>query len=144
MKKKQAEKEIKEEEQRLSEIIKAIDSVEARILASQTELTEQRTKLQTMVRMVKSDLTQRHSSNELKEMLRDFDSKRNQQLEKKDDLERERKTLEREHTRIQDQETALQADLGRLTAMKEAQHERLVARFQKMMQLGILMLWLMR
>ena len=133
---KEAEKEIKDEEHRLNEIMKAVDSLQLQMSTSQTELTEQKTKLQTMQGMVKSDLTQVHTVNELKEMLRDFDNKRSQQMEQKEDLERELKMLKTECQRIQKQETALQADFGRLTAMKEAHLERLKARFQKMMQLG--------
>jgi chromosome segregation ATPase len=89
-----------------------------------------------MQSMVKNDLTQDHTVNELKEMLRDFDNKRSQQMDQKEDLEREVKMLKTECHRIQNQETALQADFGRLTAMKEAHLERLELRFQKMMQLG--------
>ena len=133
---KEAEKEIKDEEHRLNEIMKAVDSLQLQMSTSQTELTEQKTKLQTMQGMVKSDLTQFHTVNELKEMLRDFDNKRSQQMDQKEDLERELKMLKTECQRIQKQETALQADFGRLTAMKEAHLERLKARFQKMMQLG--------
>jgi chromosome segregation ATPase len=133
---KEAEKEIKDEEHRLNEIMKTVDSVEVRISASHTELTEQKTKLQTMLGMIKSDLTRLHSVNELKEMLRDFDNKRNQQAEQKEDLERELTMLHSDHKRIQNQQSALQADFGRLTAMKEAHQERLKARFQKMMHLG--------
>jgi len=133
---KEAEKEIKDEEQRLNEIVKAVDSVEVRISASQAELSEQTTKLQTMQGMIKSDLTNLHSQNELKEILRDFDNKRIQQIEEREDLGRELKMLETQYKQIHNEETTLKGDFGRLTAMKEAHQERLKARFEMMMKMG--------
>lgn len=133
---KEALKETEEEQQRLDAIMEQIDETNTELESRKNEYTTQRQVLKKQSSMLQDDLTQQHSVSELKEMLRDFDAQRTQQLEQKSDLEAEVRSANKELERIEKQDKELESRVGRLQEKKETHERRLRQRFEKMVEIG--------
>jgi DNA repair protein RAD50 len=129
-------KETQEEQERLNEIVDQITEIQADISDRKTELgSKQELKKETR-EMLEEDLTSEKSARELKEMLRDFDSKLTDQVEEKEDLESEISRLQKDISDLTKQDSSLQSKLWRYQAEKDYQVKRQEARFEKMVQIG--------
>jgi len=123
-----------EEEKRLNEILDQLDEIQLDVddknnsLHTFTELANKTRK------MLEDDLTEEKSARELKEMLRDFDSKLNDQIDEMDDLQGEISRLKNEISELTQEESKLQSQLGRHQAEKDAQVERQTLRCEKVVE----------
>ncbi|CAJ1930289.1 unnamed protein product [Cylindrotheca closterium] len=122
------------EEKRLNEILDQLDEIQLDVddksnsLHTLTELANKTRK------MLEDDLTEEKSARELKEMLRDFDSKLNDQIDEMDDLQGEISRLKNQISELTQEESKLQSQLGRYQAEKDAQVERQTLRCEKVIQ----------
>ena len=123
-----------DEERRLNKILEQVQEI-------QYDVEERHNSLHTLTelanktrKMLEEDLTEEKSARELKEMLRDFDSKLNDQTDEMEDLEREISRLQKEISGLTEEESKLQSRLGRYQAEKDAQVERQTLRFEKIVQ----------
>lgn len=127
-------KRTKEEEKRHNRIIEQLSEIQADVDEKNNSL-HTLTKLATKTRkMLEDDLTEEKSARELKEMLRDFDSKLNDQVEEMDDLEGEISRRKHEISELTQEESKLQSRLGRYQAEKDAQVQRQSLRFEKIVE----------
>ena len=96
------------------------------------QLEKEKALIEKQQSMLESDLTEKHSLVELKEMLANFRSKMSEQERQLEDLEGEYKQLESDAEKGRGEEKALTSHLGKLAAEKEAHEKRLRERYNKM------------
>jgi DNA repair protein RAD50 len=133
---KQGLKENEDEQARIQAIMEQVDEITNDMESRKNELTLQQQVSKKQKSMLHENLTHKHATRELKEMLRDFDSQMGNQSEKKADLEAEMAAVQKELAKIRTQETSLQSKIGRLQAEKESHEKLLKVRYEKMMEIG--------
>lgn len=123
-----------EEEKRLDKILQQLAEIDAEIDESRNKLHTFNELASKTKAMLEDDLTEEKSARELKEMLRDFDSKLNEQVDELDDLQGEISRLKSDISELTAEESKLQSRLGRYQAQKDAQVQRETLRFEKVVQ----------
>jgi DNA repair protein RAD50 len=125
-------KQVEEEIKRNELIAEQVEELRCDLEDKRSELEKQISVEQTQKSMLQEDMTRKHSTRELKEILRDFDNQVGKQLERKRDLEREAQSLQKAMEAIQQEDKSLRQRIGKLDAEKVAHDKMLQKRLTKM------------
>lgn len=125
-----------QEKERIQRISDQVDELEVAKQQKHASLITQESVLSKQRSMLQEDLTTKHTIDELKEMLISYDTLVADQVTKKTTLEREMLALQREANRYRQECTNLQSMIGRLQAEKDIHNKNLLARYEKMVEIG--------
>jgi DNA repair protein RAD50 len=116
----------------LREILTSVDEIEDLIVARTKELDQQNEVTMKQREMLEEDLTQKHTSQELQNRLRNFYQNMTAQVQEKQDLENQVNDLQNDIDVARQEEMKLTSQIGKLTAEKEVYEKNLLERYKKM------------
>jgi DNA repair protein RAD50 len=116
----------------LREILTSVDEIEDLIVARTKELDQQNEVTMKQREMLEEDLTQKHTSQELQNRLRNFYQNMTSQVQEKQDLENQVNDLQNDIDVARQEEMKLTSQIGKLTAEKEVYEKNLLERYKKM------------
>ena len=125
-------KQVNAEIQRNRAIAQEVEEQRLVIEDKETELAKEISVLDAHRNMLPEDLTTKHNTHQLKDMLRDFDASMSTQLEKRRDLQRDMQAAEAALKSIAQEDRNLREQIGKLQAQKSAHEERLERRLKHM------------
>lgn len=132
----QALKENEEEEKRIRVIQDQVEELESKIDQKNSDIALDRSVVSKHRSMLQEDLTGKHSLQELKDMLQSFDTKFEGRRDQKLELEAKMNALLQEVEKVREQQSEMQAQVGRLQAAKESHEKNLRERYEKMVEIG--------
>jgi DNA repair protein RAD50 len=121
---------------RLKGIMEQVEDLNHDLESKRNELFQQQAVVKKQRTMLQEDLTKQHTVRELQQMLRDFDTQIDKQVERQQELQDELSARQGELSRLRNEETELQSQLGRLQGEHESHEKRLQLRYEKMMEIG--------
>ena len=129
-------KENENERKRLMALQDQIYGIEGKIGQKKQDLVTERTAISRQHGMLERDMTDEKSLEELQKMLQSFDAEFEGHREKKREVERQMSEVSREAERLREQQSKLQSEIGKLQAAKETHEKNLLARYEKMVEIG--------
>lgn len=109
-----------------------MDEVQDRIDATKDELAQVTQAQQAAIKFLEEDMTQTHTKEKLERMLRDFEDKVSEQIDRRDDLQAKYQSLEENLDKLRQQEMDLTSSMGKLAAEKAAHEKNQGERYQLM------------
>jgi len=115
-----------------NEVITRVEELQSELDEKDMEYQTASTILENHKSYLDEDMTEKHSTRELKDMLRDFEEQTEKRVEAKEDLERDRQKFKDEIDDVGRDANKLMSEQGRLASEKARYEDLLKQRFTKM------------
>lgn len=128
-------KDVKEVDKLMAEhrdVISRVEEIQAELDEKENEYHTENTILENHKNYLDEDMTEKHTTRELKDMLRDFEEQVEKRVEAKEDLERDRQKFKDEIDDIGSEANKLMSEKGRLDAEKTRYEDLLKQRLTMM------------
>ena len=125
-----------EEEEKWDRKMDEAEEIQTQVVRTKEEIKNTNQLIQTLLGTLEEDLTEKHTIQDLEDMLDGFDSKVSDQSRELEKLRARQTEYDAQVRDLRSQEAEFQGRVGRLLAEKEAQEKRLAERSRKMDELA--------